>query len=124
MDGDKVFEETVSLEELGISDICEKIDISKFSYADYLKLGAEMANRMWENAQELLLIAQKSGLDTSWYAKLAAANSIREKYSNGWWLQFYVYRDLRSMFVLKGETEKAEKLKKAYYSGDWSRFGK
>lgn len=124
LDGDKVFEETVSLAELGISDICEKIDISKFSYADYLKLGAEMANRMWENAQELLLIAQKSGLDTSWYAKLAAANSIREKYSNGWWLQFYIYRDLRSMLVLKGETEKAEKLKKAYYSGDWSQFGK
>ena len=87
LDGDKSFEDSVQLKDIGISDVCALIDISKFKYKDYTELQKKVSNGIWENAQLAILSAKKYGLNVNWYAKWFTANSLQQKYNNG-----YCYR--------------------------------
>lgn len=122
LDGDGKFEEKVSLAELGIDDRCDAIDMSGFNYSDVRKLGAEISEGMWKNALKAVAAAEECGLDTSWYAKLKTARSLREKYAKGWWLQFYIYKDLEDLLSRRGDSDGVARLRKAYYSGRWEDF--
>lgn len=124
LNGDKVFESKVSLKELGLSDECEIIDISNFTYKDFRVLFKKLSDDMWKNAQDALAYAEKLGLNTAWYAKLKNPLSERERYHKGWWLQFYIYRDLEYLFLRNGDKKMLDKLHRAYYSGDWNMLKK
>ena len=119
LDGDKKFEMTIDLKALGLDDRCELIDISIFKYKDYTSMMKKMSKSMWKNAMTAVQVAHKYNVQTLWYAKLMQALSVRQKYNNGYWLQFYIYKDLEHTFMQKGDQEKLKQLTVAYYSGNW-----
>jgi hypothetical protein len=119
LDGDTVFEQTVDLKALGLDDRCEVIDISGFEYADYMALQRRMADEMHANALAAEKAAKHCGLNVTWYAKLHESLSIYEKYTNSYWLQLYLYKDLQYHFERKKDQKKLTLLDKAYFSSDW-----
>ena len=119
LDGDKKFEMTIDLKALGLDDRCELIDISTFKYKDYTSMMKKMSKSMWKNAMTAVQVAHKYNVQTLWYAKLMQALSVRQQYNNGYWLQFYIYKDLEHTFMQKGDKEKLKQLTVAYYSGNW-----
>ena len=119
LDGDKEYEFEVSLFELGLDDKCEVLDVSKMKYKDYTKLFKKVANGMWKRTQDALKVARAYDIPVLWYAKLLSPNTLRERYHDGWWFQFYLYKDLEDKFVREGDTVSLMRLNKAYYSGDW-----
>ena len=119
LDSDGAFEETVSLKQLGIDDRCEVIDISNFEYADYRQLKTRISEQMWANALLAEKVAVKFGINVTWYAKLHESTSLFQKYANGYWLQFYLYKDLQDHFLRKNDRENLQKLEQAYYSSNW-----
>ncbi len=122
LDGDRIYETTVSLAALGIKDSegCKVYDVSKMKYKDYTRLFDKVRKNMWKQAGKAQKVAEKYHLTTFWYAKMLTPKSPREEYHYGWWLQFYIYKDLEHYFTLQGNTEGLALLHKAYYSGDWS----
>ena len=119
LDGDHSYEVRVSLAELGLDDSCEVLDVSRMKYKDYTRLFRKVSDGMWRRAQAARKVAGKYGLELSWYAKLQDAHSLRERYHNGWWLQFYIYKDLEDRFIRTGDSESLKRLNHAYYSGNW-----
>jgi hypothetical protein len=119
MDGDHVFEETISLLELGIDDSCELYDLAAFHYEDYLELKAMMAEGLWTQAHKAVRVAEQIGLNTSWYAKLKQGVSVRDKYHNGYWLQYYIFKDLEDYCLRIKDTELLKQVTIAYYSSNW-----
>ena len=119
LDGDKKFEMTIDLKALGLDDRCELIDISTFKYKDYTSMMKKMSKSMWKNAMTAVQVAHKYNVQTLWYAKLMQALSVRQQYNNGYWLQFYIYKDLEHTFMQKGDQEKLKQWTVAYYSGNW-----
>ena len=49
---------------------------------------------MWTNAFLSEKITKHYNQNVTWYAKLHESGSVFEKYSNGYWLQYYLYKDL------------------------------
>ncbi len=119
LDGDTIFEQSVSLLELGINDSCEVINTASMSYDDFESLQNRVADNMWQQAEQALKIAQKEKLNTSWYALLMQPKSTRQKYHHGYWLQFYLYNDLIDLYKRKSDNAKIKEITKAYYSGNW-----
>lgn len=120
LDGDQQTESVIDLTELGIDDRCELIDLSEFTYKDYEALAKRMAKGIWERAQEAVKVARRYGVNESWYAKWTQASTVREKYNHGYWLQFYLYKDLEELFVYQKDEARLRELNRAHYSGDWS----
>lgn len=124
LDGDTKMETVIDFREWGIADRCELIDVSSFAYQDFLKLGKRMADGIWTRAQEAVEVARQYGLNPQWYAKWMNARTTREKYSHGYWLAFYLYKDLENLFLNEGDEAKLRLLNQAYYGGDWSVLAK
>lgn len=119
LDGDKTFERSVSLIDLGIDDRCEIIEFKDMKYEDLVSLKTTVAENMWKNALEAVEVAKKYGINTQWYAMLMHPKSVRQKYHMGYWLQFYIYMDMVELAKLKGDDEQIKIITKAYYSGNW-----
>ena len=120
LDGDTLFEKTVKLAELGIDDSAKIINTADLTYSDYQKIYASMADTMWDNALKSVEAAHKYGLNTQWYSFLKHPKTLREKYSHGYWLSFYIYRDLLSLFERNGDPVLVNQLQKSYYSSNWN----
>jgi len=120
MDGDQVFEERVSLIELGIDETATIIDISKMEYEDMTNLFKEVAENMWDSAMEMVKIAEKNKVNTHWYNFYKQPHSLFEKYSHGFWLKYYLYKDLIHQAQVDKNKELETKIRKAYYSGDFN----
>ena len=116
LDGDKKMESKVNLKKLGINDSCKTIDISKFRYQDFNRLYKNMAEGLWSKAKAFVDIAKKNNLNVNWYARLFHPKSLREKYYNGFWLSFYLYRDLKHFAKLKSDSLLNINLDLQYYS--------
>ena len=119
MDANKEFEEIVSLIELGISDTMKVVFTKNMSYGDYNNMYIEAANANWNSAMIAIDIAKRYGVDMEVYRPLLKQSSIREKYSNGFWLTYYTYNDLLEYCNANSNNDLALKIKKAYYSGNW-----
>lgn len=120
LDGDKVFEDSLELKTLNLDDRCELYDISKFKYKDFVNLEKKVSDGMWKQAEAAIKVAEKNKLNLTWYAKWMRPASVREKYHKGYWLQFYIYRDLKDLFMRQQNSNRLTLLDKAYYSSDWS----
>lgn len=103
-----------------MNDCCELMDISSFTYKEFVELMREVSNNMWSNALEAIEVAEKNNINTTWYANLKQAISTQEKYQKGYWLQYYLYKDLEYQFSRNKDKKALRKLNKAYYSGDWN----
>jgi hypothetical protein len=124
LDGDSRFETVVDLKALEIDDRCELINTSQLKYKDFTGIMAELSDAMWNNAQKAVQAAEKYKLNTAWYAKWKQASSIREKYHKGYWLQFYLYKDMENLFLRKGDKNLLEQLARSYYTGNWNLMAK
>jgi len=120
MDGDSIFEKTVELKDLGIDDSCEIIHTASMGYEDFHKLHTTMSNNIWNNALKALQIAKNAGLNTSWYANMKKPKSENQKYNYGYWLQFYIYRDLINQAERQNDSQLERKINQAYFGGNWN----
>lgn len=119
LDGDTVFEETISLIDLGIDDNATLYDPATMDYKDFRELFDRLVLDIQERAANAQRIAAKFKLNTSWYAFWKQPRTQFERYSYGYWINFYIYKDLRHLAKLNKQEEMVEKLDRAYYSGDW-----
>jgi hypothetical protein len=121
LDGDKRYEDSVSLLALGLSDRQPLFGGQGLRPgADAQQRFAAVANGMWARAQQAVAIARQQGIETSWYNFYLQPHSLHEKYDFGYWLGFYLYRDLRDHFARHGNKHLLTLLDKAYYSGNWN----
>ena len=119
LDGDTIFEESVSLKTLNIDDRQQVIQTSGMSYPDFQKLFKDITEKNWKRALQAILVAQKNGLNIDWYAFWKSPRTLWEKYDYSYWLNFYIYNDLRQMSKLKHDKKSTDKIDHAYYSGNW-----
>jgi len=124
MDGDKVYEEVVSLIDLGIKDTANLYDYGSMKYTDMTALYSMMADEMWKNALKGVKVAKSYGLNTNWYKVLMAPKTAREKYNNGFWLSYYLYRDMKENDKLTNNNGMLTQIKKAYFSSNWGIISK
>lgn len=120
LDGDSKFEDSVSLLALGINDIQQLVSTSSATYKTYTNLFDSVANQMWTKAKQALLVADKYKLNTNWYAFYKKPLSLHQKYEYGYWMQFYIYNDLRQDAKRKSDAKQIALFDKAYYSGNWN----
>lgn len=92
LDGDKVFEQRLSMKELGLDDRCQVINTASMKYEDFVDLESKVSDAMWKNAEKAVEVAKTKKLNTKWYALMLQPKSIRERYHYGFWLQFYLYK--------------------------------
>lgn len=52
LDGDKVFEQRLSMKELGLDDRCQVINTASMKYEDFVDLESKVSDTMWKNAEE------------------------------------------------------------------------
>lgn len=124
LDGDTIFEENVSLKDLGINDRFAVINTGAASYKSFNKTFKRLTSSMWNRAQTVLKIAVKMEINANWYAFWQQPRTMNEKYQYAFWLTFYLYKDMCHTAELKGDMDLRIKLDKAYYSGDWKALKK
>jgi hypothetical protein len=93
LDGDKKDDFIYSLKELGITDVAPILEIKKMQYTDFNKLNTNVSANTWKKALSFVQYAEKQGINTHWYALLKNPKSIRQQYSFGYWLNFYLFMD-------------------------------
>lgn len=122
LNGDHVFEEKVSLIELGIDDRVPVIQTKSQNYKSFTKIFSQLTDKIWLRSQKMIIIAKKQGVSPVWYAFWQQPRSLFEKYQYGYWLGFYLYKDMCHVALLKGDKVLKHKLDVAYYSGNWDVF--
>lgn len=80
LDGDKVFEQRLSMKELGLDDRCQVINTASMKYEDFVDLESKVSDAMWKNAEKAVEVAKTKKLNTKWYALMLQPKSIRERY--------------------------------------------
>ena len=83
LDGDKVFEQRLSMKELGLDDRCEVINTASMKYEDFADLESKVSDTMWKNAEKAIEVAKAKKLNTKWYALMLQPKSTRERYHYG-----------------------------------------
>ena len=121
-DGDFVFEDEILLTNLEISDASILYSTSKMAYSDMYKLFDKVADDMWSNAKNALEVANKYGLNTEWYAIFLSPKSTHEKYHNGYWLSYYLYKDMLDFATWKKDTLLTKNIMRHYFSSDWCKL--
>lgn len=119
IDGDFSFETVISLIELGISDVCDTINISSYTYDNYKALFDGVATNLWNNAITAQMVAEKYGIQLNWYNRFRTPLTLWENYDFGYWLQYYIYNDLLYKFSRDNDSDMINRLTVAYYSSDW-----
>lgn len=119
LDGDKVFEQRLSMKELGLDDRCQVINTASMKYEDFVDLESKVSDTMWKNAEKAVEVAKTKKLNTKWYALMLQPKSIRERYHYGFWLQFYLYYDLKDLAERTNDKALASVIDKAYLQGKW-----
>jgi hypothetical protein len=122
LNGDRVFEDSVLFNALGISDKQTLIQTGKTSNKHLSTLFKQQVEKKWTLAKQIVQIAEAMGINTYWYAFYKAPNSLQEKYDYGFWLSFYLYQDMRYAAITRNDQKLKQQLDKAYYSGNWSSF--
>ncbi len=122
LDGDTLFEERIRLKELGIDDARTLVNTSQMNYNDFKKLFRSIAEKQFSRANEAIKIAKSHGINPDWYAFWMSPRTLHEKYDYGFWLNFYLYQDMRQLARANQNNEMVKRLDIAYYSGDWKKM--
>jgi len=118
LDGDQQLEDSVSLFQLGINDQQPFIQLANQSATQMQQLFKKLVSDQWIRANDALQVAKKMNMNTQWYAFYQQPHSIQEQYDYAFWLNFYIYQDLRFIASHK-YPEKISLIDKAFYSGNW-----
>lgn len=116
LDGDKNIDYAYSLKELGISDVAEVIKINGMQYADFSKLDKAVSEKTWKSALTFVQLAEKQGINTQWYALLKHPMTVRQQYSQGYWLKFYLFMDCLEKAKKENNESLANSILKSYFS--------
>ena len=73
LDGDKVFEQRLSMKELGLDDRCQVINTASMKYEDFVDLESKVSDTMWKNAEKAVEVAKAKKLNTKWYALMSVS---------------------------------------------------
>ncbi|MBL7968444.1 MAG: hypothetical protein JNK09_15675 [Prolixibacteraceae bacterium] len=119
LNGDTIFDETVSLKTLGINDRVSVINTADTDYKSFNRIFVKLADNMWNESKDVVRIAEKMGVNTNWYAFWQQPRNLNEKYQYGFWLKFYLYHDMRDLAKIKENKSLLLQIDKAYYSGNW-----
>jgi hypothetical protein len=119
LDGDQQFEQIISLNALGINDQSLVFETKGMDYREYQKLFRKVAEEQWNRAQKSLKIAGKYGINTQWYSLLLNPKTLHEKYHNGYWLNYFIYLDLKRVAFINSKGNILKNLDRAYFSGEW-----
>ena len=119
LNGDREMEDRISLKELNIPDQCDLIQTSGMQYSGFQKIFKDITDNLWNRAQEAINIAGKYNLNPDWYSFFMNPRTPAEEYDYGYWLNFYIYQDLRYMSMVKQDKSLAKLIDRAYYSGNW-----
>lgn len=120
LDGDTLIDQRFKVKDLGLKDDAKLIDLSELSYDDVKKIFNKVAEDMWSQGLLAIKFAESQGLNMNWYNRYKIALSTHQKYSHGFWLQFYTFLDLKNAI----ETDlikdvELEDVQKAYYQQNW-----
>lgn len=119
LDGDRRYEDSVSLKALGLDDRQPLYQTGAKGYADHRALFRLVAEDMWKKSQTALDVARQEGLDTYWYNFYKRPLSLHQRYEYGYWLGFYIYQDLRHSARMRGDAAWVRDIERAYYAGHW-----
>jgi hypothetical protein len=119
LDGDKIFEDRISLIDLGIDDKATLINTGAADYNGFSTLFKSVSDKMWSRALKAVELGKKHGIDPFWYAFYLQPHSAHERYDFGYWLNFYIYQDLRHLAKTNHDKAFQTAVDKAYYSGNW-----
>jgi hypothetical protein len=120
LDGDKIFEDSVSFKKMGISDKQNLVNTGNMSYKDFSILFKKIIEKNWRRALLALKAAEKYHINTYWYSIYKQPHSLQEKYDYSFWLNFYIYQDLRYQARVDNNQQLVALIDKAYYSGNWT----
>lgn len=120
LDGDAVFETRASLPGLGVKDKSRLINPANMKYRDFNQLFNVVADSIWARSQSAVALARQRHLSPNWYSFWMQPRTRWQKYEYGYWLNFYIYMDLRQQAVLQQNHARATLIDKAYYSGNWA----
>ncbi|WP_254560024.1 hypothetical protein [Dyadobacter diqingensis] len=120
LDGDKMFEDSVSFKEIGVNDVHTTFTGKSQTIGKSQERFKKVIEKNWQRAKQAIQIAEKAGLPTHWYNFYKKPIGLHQKYDYGFWLNFYIYRDLRDHFNAVSNVAQLKKLDKAYYSGNWN----
>lgn len=120
LDGDTIYETKVKLIDLHIDDKTSIINTGLMNYENFNQLFTKVADNIWIRAQEAVEVAKSQGLNPNWYSFWMQPRSIWQKYEYGYWLNFYLYQDLRQVASSKKDESQIRLIDIAYYSGNWS----
>lgn len=118
LDGDQQLEDSVSLLQLGIPDRQPLIQLANQSPTQMQQLFKKLVANQWGRARDALQVAKKMNINTQWYAFYQQPHSLQEQYDYAFWLNFYIYQDLRFVASHK-QPERVSLIDKAFYSGNW-----
>ncbi len=124
LDGDKIFEDSVSFKKMGISDKQNLVNTGDVSYKGFSTLFKTITEKNWSRALLALKAAEKYNINTYWYSFYKQPHSLQEKYDYSFWLNFYIYQDLRYQARLDNNQQLVALIDKAYYSGNWTMLWK
>jgi hypothetical protein len=122
LDGDTIFEEEVLLKDIGIDDKAPIIATGESNYKSLNSIFKRLTDNIWDRAQDVMTAAKKMGLNINWYAFWQQPRTLNEKYQYGFWLSFYLYKDMCQIAEIKGDLSLKARLDKAFYSGNWKTF--
>ncbi len=119
LDGNQQFESIISLKELGIDDRNEVYETKRMNYRDFQKLFRKVTDEQWKKAQKALKVAVKYGINVQWYSLLLHPQTLQEKYHNGYWVNYFIYHDLRIIGSQNPAGDLLKNIDRAYFSGNW-----
>jgi hypothetical protein len=122
LDGDHLFEDSVSLIKLKIPDQSKIIESSNMNYGRFSSLFRDITEKNWSRALLAIEVAEKYKINTTWYSFYKQPHSLHEKYDYSFWLNYYIYQDIRYQARISNDFKLLEIVDKAYYSGDWGRL--
>lgn len=98
LNGDKIFEDSVSLKSLGLDDRQPTFSIGSFNQKNAEEKFRSLTYAIWERAEGVIKVAEKYGISSEWYSFYKHPRTLHERYAYGFWLNFYLYMDLRDKF--------------------------
>ncbi len=120
LDGNKSFEDSISLKEIGVNDVQIMFQSKSQTIVKSQEQFKKLVENNWKRANQAIQISEKMGVPIHWYNFYKKPIGLHQKYDYSFWLNFYIYQDLRDYFKEKHDIMQLKKLDKAYYSGNWS----
>jgi hypothetical protein len=96
--------------------MAEVLKINTMQYADFSKLDKTVSEKTWKKALSFVQLAEKQGINTQWYSLLKNPKSVRQQYSFGYWLNFYLFMDCLEKAKSENNSALVAEITKAYFS--------